>query len=157
MFRKPKIVPSIEDVPPIPPTPTFEATSLPLLPNTEFYPITDKSNINTFSYTKNGKKYNVDGTDEVYLDLSSPYFSLGERRLILLNSENNSITHYRKNNNRLNFTEIFPNYAGVSISDLPLFVKPTNNTKGGTRKHKTTNKTKMNNKKVKNRKSRKTR
>jgi hypothetical protein len=151
--RKQQIVPI--DTPPNPPTPTFETvSSLPPLPNTEFYPITDKSNINTLSYTKNGKKYNVDGTDDIYLDLKSPYFSLGERRLIFLNSVNNSITHYRKNNNRLNFTEIFPNYAGVSISELPLFVKP-NNTKGGTRKHKTTNKTKMNNKKVKNRKSRK--
>ena len=149
MFRKPKIIPI--DIPPNPPTPTFEtASSLPPLPNTEFYPITDKSNINTLSYTKNGKKYNVEGNDDIYLDLNSPYFSLGERRLIFLNSANNSITYYRKNNNRLNFTEIFPNYASVSISDLPLFVKP-NNTKGGKKKHKTTKK----NKKVKNSKSRK--
>ena len=148
MFRKPKIIPV--DIPPNPPTPTFEtALSLPPLPNTEFYPITDKSNINMLRYTKNGKKYNVVGNDDIYLDLNSPYFSLGKQKRLFVNS-NSYITTYRNNSSQVNFSSVFPNYASVSISDLPLFVKP-NNTKGGKKKHKTTKK----NKKVKNSKSRK--
>ena len=96
---------------------------LPLSNAYEYYPITEKNNINQLKYNNGNEVVN---NDELFLCTElSPIGKLGDIR-----TQNNKIEYFKnvkdnenKNNTRrIPFSEKFPDFASVPINDLPLYV-----------------------------------
>ncbi len=92
----------------------------------EYYPITEKSNINLLTYN-NGARVNKG--DELFL--CTGYSPIGRLRDVRTTHEN-KIEKFKIINDigRTTFSEKFPEFASVPIDNLPLYVRKRKNTGG---------------------------